>query len=151
MYIYIYTYIFNRCAHSAGPRLSLVGPQHERYVQMFASTSVSDEMFWLECCFGTCQNTKWGPSEVSGGPSEVSGVALGSWRGPGRPLGRPLEALGELRSDFGGLGGLWGQSCQSRIDQITLIFNMFLVPHVFRWFFVRILYRVIAPEYVKNW
>ena len=58
IYNYIYIYIFHRCAHSAGPKLSLVGPQHERYVQMFASTSVSDEMFWLDCCFGTCQNTK---------------------------------------------------------------------------------------------
>ena len=91
-----------------------MGPQHEKYVQMFSSTSISDEMFWLSCRFGTCQNRNWGASEVSG-------VALGSWRGPGRPLGDPLEALEELRSDFGGLGGFWGQSCQSRNDDKNVV------------------------------
>ena len=59
-------------------------------------------------------------------------------------------ALEELRSDFGGLGGFLGQSCQSRNDVKTLLFIVFLITHVFRSFFVIILYRVIAPENVKN-
>ena len=49
--------ILKRCAHSVRPILSLVGSQHERYVQLFASTSVFHEMIWLSCCCGTSQNT----------------------------------------------------------------------------------------------
>ena len=52
-------------------------------------------------------------------------MLLGSWRGPGRPLGDPLEALEELWSDFGGLGVFWGQSCQSRNDDKTFCSGVF--------------------------
>ena len=58
-------------------------------------------------------------------------MALGSWRGPGQPLGNLLEALDELRSDFGGLRGFWGQSCQSRNDDKTLLFIVFFITYVF--------------------
>ena len=77
-------------------------------------------------------------------------MALGSWRGTGRPLGDPLEALEELLSDFGRLGGFWGQSCQTRHDDKTLLSIVFLITHVFLLCFVTNLYKVIAPENVKN-
>ena len=54
-----FCHIFKRCAHSAGPNLSVVCPEHERHVQLFAPTSVSGERFQLSCRFGTCQNINW--------------------------------------------------------------------------------------------
>ena len=60
-----------------------------------------------------------------------------------------MEALEELRSDFGGLGGFWGQSCQSRNVNNTLLFVIFVLIPAFRSSLVRILYRMIAPDNVN--